>query len=183
MSGREDSEEESEDDIISGKGTDSDEEDDGLDIFADGGGDEKETKEMFKELNKDVLDMYVCSPFSDGCQSHYVVCFGSHNCWYQTVDAFQVQMKHFHKRRSKPIPEMIENLAEHKLRVKYSPTNELVLNQNKTWPKTRWYTVISVPDDAPHQMKAQLKRLSDLFKNCFSERLKFHQEDVLWTMS
>ena len=92
---------------------------------------------MFKELNKDVLDMYVCSPFSDGCQSHYVVCFGSHNCWYQTVDAFQVQMNHFHKRVGKPVPEMIENLAEHKLRVKYSPTNE-ILNQNKTWPKTRW---------------------------------------------
>ena len=81
-------------------------------------------------------------------------------------------MAHIHKRAGKPVPEMIENLAEHKRRVKYSPTNELVLNQNKTYPKTRWYTVISVPDDTPHQMKAQLKKLSNLFQNCFSERLK-----------
>ena len=80
---------------------------------------------------------------------------------------------------------MIENLDEHKLCVEYIPTNEQVLNKTRMYPRTRWYTVISVPDDAPHQMKTDLNKQMYHFKNLHNRKLKIslrrHFTDYFFT--
>ena len=48
--------------------------------FVDGGEDETETKEIFKGFNKDVLDMCVCRPFSDGCKNNC-----QKYCWFISI--------------------------------------------------------------------------------------------------
>ena len=48
-------------------------------FFADGGGNQNETKKAFKSLNKDSLEIYISKPISDGSDEskvHYVVIFG-----------------------------------------------------------------------------------------------------------
>ena len=63
------------------------EEDDEDDLFADGDGDQNETKKAFKGLNKDSLEIYISkhiSDRSDESKVHYVVMFGAHKCWYNT---------------------------------------------------------------------------------------------------
>ena len=82
------SENENEDDD-SGKTEEKGGEDDEDNIFADGGGDEAETKKAFKGLNKDELDIFVSKPFSHDGKIYQVVFFGQHKCWYNTVVFFK----------------------------------------------------------------------------------------------
>ena len=70
-----------------GKTQCTEEDDDEVDLFADGGGDQNETKKAFKGLNKDSLEIYISKPISDGSDEsklNYVVMFGAHKCWYNT---------------------------------------------------------------------------------------------------
>ena len=84
-----------------------------------------------------------------------------------------------------PILEMIQRVDEFKLRVEYSHKNELVFPWGKTFPRTHWYTVISIPipepskletemchPDEPYKLKTELKKLSINFRNMQSEELK-----------
>ena len=164
------SENENEDDD-SGKTEEKGGEDDEDNIFADGGGDEAETKKAFKGLNKDELDIFVSKPFSHDGKIYQVVFFGQHKCWYNTVVFFKVQLVNQHERKSKPVPDMIKKLDEFKLRVEYSQTNEQVFGKGKSYPKVRWYTIISADVRKPEKLETELKKLSTYFKAVHCERL------------
>ena len=84
---------------------------------------------------------------------------------------FKVQLVNQHERKSKPVPEMIQKLDEFKLRVEYSQTNEQVFGKGKSYPKVRWYTIISADVGEPEKLDTELKKLSMYFKAVHCEKL------------
>ena len=157
-----------------GKTEATDEDDDEDDLFADGGGDQNETKKAFKSLNKDSLEIYISKPISDGSDEskvHYVITFGPHKCWYNTSLFFKTQLGALYERKDRHVPETIQNIDEFKLRVEYSQSNEQVIGKGKSYPKVRWYTVISVDAGDPDKLTMELTRLSKHFKSLHSEKL------------
>ena len=66
---------------------------------------------------------------------------------------------------------MIRHIDEFKLRVEYSQGNEQVVGKGKSYPKVRWYTVISVDAGDPDKLTMDLTRLSTHFKSLHSEKL------------
>ena len=157
-----------------GKNEDAEEDDDEDDIFADGGGDQNETKKAFKNLNKDSLEIYVSKPISDESDEsrlHYVVMFGQHKAWYNTSQFFKTQLSALYERKDRPVPETVQNIDEFKLRVEYSQSNEQIIGKGKSYPRVRWYTVISVDAGDQDKLTIELNRLSKHFKNLHSEKL------------
>ena len=157
-----------------GKTEATDKDDDEDDLFADGGGDQNETKKAFKGLNKDSLEIYISKPIRNGndeSKVHHVVIFGPHKCWYNTSLFFKTQLEALYDRKDRSVPETIQNIDEFKLRVEYSQSNEQVIGKGKSYPKVRWYTVISVDAGNRDKLTMELTRLSKHFKSLHSEKL------------
>lgn len=98
-----------------GKNEEAEEDDDEDNLFADGGGDQNETKKAFKNLNKDSLEIYVSKPISDESDEsrlHYVVMFGQHKVWYNTSQFFKTQLSALYERKDRPVPETVQNIDE-----------------------------------------------------------------------
>ena len=77
-------------------------------------------------------------------------------------------MKHFKsqltmkfEQNNSEVPFMVAHLDEHKLRVEYSESNEMVYPKGKKYPKNRWYTVIAANAVNPmDDLNNQLKKLA-----------------------
>ena len=122
-----------------GKTEATDEDNDEDDLFADGGGDQNETKKAFKSLNKDSLEIYISKPISagnDDSKVHYVIIFGPHKCWYNTSLFFKTQLGALYKCKDRPVPETFQNINEFKLRVEYSQSNEQVIGKGNRIQKS-----------------------------------------------
>ena len=89
---------------------------------------------MFQEMNKDIVDIYVCKSFTNGHQIHYAVCFGEHK-WYNRVMSIKAQLIHLHKRKKAPIPNLIQHLDEHKFCVEYGHNNKQDFGHGINIPK------------------------------------------------
>jgi hypothetical protein len=92
-------------------------------------------------------------------------------CWYYLVDQFTAPLKTLYAENNMRIPPVISNMTEHKLRVKYSTTNEKKTRDNATYPETRWYTIVPLnPVNPEGHLDTQLKTLTHLFKQALEPR-------------
>lgn len=84
-------------------------------------------------------------------------------------DQFRVATSALLQSLGKNIPFSIQNLKEHKLRSKQSPTNEFIFRRNSRYPETRWATVVPLSAVNPKKdLLNQFKRLSKYFKNALT---------------
>ena len=141
-----------------------DESDSEDDICFDNADDEKEQIARIKDLNEDVVELSVCKGISDGHRLWYVIGFPKLDLWYLTHKMVKENFSFSFEKADRPIPKYVEYLSDHKLRVEYSISNEFVPNRGKTYPETRWYTLISVSPVNPQKLlEKELKSFSKHF--------------------
>ena len=117
-------------------------------------------REAYALMNGNAIPITVSLPLSDGERNFYVIHFGD-MIWYNQSTLFKIVMKTNFKNAGRAIPCSIDKLDEHKLRVEYSLSNEMVIPRNKTYPKTRWMTVIATSLINPkRELESELKKLS-----------------------
>ena len=86
-------------------------------------------------------------------------------CWYYMCDQFRVSTIALLQSLKRNVPYFLQNLKDHKLRVKQSPTNEMVFRKNARYPEVRWATVVPLNAVNPKQdLDNQLKKFSNMFK-------------------
>ena len=125
-------------------------------------------REAYALMNGNAIPITVSLPLSDGERNFYVINFGD-MIWYNQSTLFKIVMKTNFKNAGRAIPCSIDKLDEHKLRVEYSLSNEMVIPRNKTYPKTRWMTVIATSLINPkRELESELKKLSKHIKKIYS---------------
>lgn len=140
---------------------DSDSEDD---ICFDNAEDEKEQIARIKDLNEDVVELGVSKGISDGSRIWHIVAFPKMETWYLTHRFVKENLSFSYEKADKKIPAYVDYLNDHKLRVEYSISNEFVPNRTKSYPETRWYTLIPVSPVNPQKLlEKELKSFSKQF--------------------
>ncbi len=146
--------------------SDDDEEDDSF--YRNDEEDVAAQREAYALMNGNAIPITVSLPLSDGERNFYVINFGD-MIWYNQSTLFKIVMESNFKSAGRAIPYSIDKLGEHKLRVEYSLTNEMVIPRNKTYPKTRWMTVIATSLINPkRELESELKKLSKHIKKIYS---------------
>ena len=128
----------------------------------------KLVNQQFKQSGGEILTIKVSKimRFENNCFA--VAAFGD-LVWYYLCDQFTGTTKTILQSLGKPVPAVIENLKDHKLRVKHSITNEAVIRPGKSYPDTLWVTSIPLNAAFPEQhLDKQLKKLSTLFKQALT---------------
>ena len=126
--------------------------------------DEKEQIERFKELNEDACVFQVCKPISDGDRNYTVVGCPKFN-WYEKAMNHKESVEYSLNKLNRAIPDSIANLLEHKVRVAFNPSNEMVISKNRNYPDTQWYTVIiTSPIAHEAELSRELKRFTSLYQ-------------------
>ena len=146
--------------------SDDDEEDDSF--YRNDEEDVAAQREAYALMNGNAIPITVSLPLSDGERNYHVINFGD-MIWYNQSTLFKIVMKTNFKNAGRVIPFSIDKLDEHKLRVEYSLSNEMVIPRNKTYPKTRWMTVIATSLINPkRELESELKKLSKHIKKIYS---------------
>ena len=146
--------------------SDDDEEDDSF--YRNDEEDVAAQREAYALMNGNAIPITVSLPLSDGERNYYVINFGD-MIWYNQSTLFKIVMKTNFKNAGRVIPFSIDKLDEHKLRVEYSLSNEMVILRGKTYPKTRWMTVIATSlIDPKRELESELKKLSKHIKKIYS---------------
>ena len=92
-------------------------------------------------------------------------------CWYYTPDQFSVPLGTLLTTNNMSIPPVIANLDDHKLRVKYSLSDEKVIRKTSNYPETRWASVIPLNLVNPQQdLQNQLKTFTKFFKQALTPK-------------
>ena len=85
--------------------------------------------------------------------------------WYQKAQCHKENVSFSYKKQNRSIPACIAYLDKHKLRVEYSPTNEMVKRREKEYPSTHWYTIIiTSPINHDQDLLRELERFTRLYK-------------------
>lgn len=132
--------------------------------FFQNAGDEKEQIKRLEDMNDKALVFFASDPMYDGQKNITVVEIPEFK-WYQKAQCHRENVSFSYKKQNRTIPACIKYLDEHKLRVEYSPNNEMVKRKDKEYPTTRWYTVIFTNPIAHDQdLLRELQRFTRLFK-------------------
>ena len=92
-------------------------------------------------------------------------------CWYYLADQFTGTLKALYTANKLAIPAIVSNMKEHKLRVKYSSSNEKKIRDGATYPETRWCTVVPLnPVNPENHLANQLKLFTRLFKKALEPK-------------
>ena len=114
--------------------TSSDEESDSF--YNNDAGEIAAQKERFAALNENALHFLIPQGVDDVMRLLYPVSM-SGGLWYSQIKAFKDNLELIFVKRGAEVPFYVEHLDEHKLRVEYSATNEMVFPPAKKYPKTR----------------------------------------------
>lgn len=162
--GKNDGNESSRDDNYKGKDTELDDNEAvEFDLF-NNADDEKEQIEHIKEMNENACIFRVCTPIFDGERNYTVVGCPKFN-WFEKALGHKATVEYSLTKKNRVIPDSIKNLKEHKLRVEYSPSNEVVQARGRNYPDTQWYTVIiTSPIAHDDELLRELKRFTALYQ-------------------
>ena len=84
-------------------------------------------------------------------------------------DQFRVATSALLQSLGRTVPFSLQNLKEHKLRSKQSPTNEFIFRKNACYPETRWATVVPLSAvNSKKDLLNQFNKLSKYFKNALT---------------
>ena len=134
--------------------------------------DEEATKERLSSLNENALDLFVSKPITDGSRNYHIVSFGD-TIWYNPPRNTKINLETIFESRGGRVPFYVEHLDEHKLRVEYNINNEMVVPKGKSYPKTRWMTVVRTSRINPEEeLVSELKKLTKHFKALHSAKLR-----------
>lgn len=139
--------------------------------------DQTALKEGFQERckadNEDVLVITTSKPIVHKGLYYGVMFVGDQSpCWYNIHEGFKASVEYLLEVSKKKIPGFIENLRDHKLRVEYSPTNEMQFRTNNTkYPNTRWCSVIKLNAVNPEKhLELEVEKFSKIFKQMYADR-------------
>lgn len=137
--------------------------------FFNNASDEAAQLKLIQDMNEDALLLYVCDGVSDGERMHHVVSFDKIKYWYVQPEFIKFNIGFSYKNANRQVPDVIENLSEHKLREEFSPTNQLVQGKSSNYPQTRFYTVITTSKISPDaELEMELERFTKKFKSLLS---------------
>ena len=132
----------------------------------------EQISQQFKMNAGEMLTIY-CSKFMRGPDKYYAVIFVDDlaPCWYYICDQFKVPLVTLFKNNHFSVPPVIDNLSEHKLRVKHSPRNEKVFRPNSRYATTRWGTIVPLNPVNPEQhLNNHLNRFTKYFKQALTPK-------------
>ncbi len=135
--------------------------------------DEQMTKKLSKK-NGDFFEINTSEIFVFNGHHFVVLLLGAMDpCWYNIAEWFQTAIGSLFEATNKPVPSFIENIAEHKLRVEYSPSNEMVYRStSQKYPVSRWSTIAKLNAVNPQQhLELILSKFTKIFKQMYSDRL------------
>ena len=125
----------------------------------------------FQEMNENAMNFTVTKGVPDGTNLFYVLSVPPGQ-WYNSHKNIKIALEMFFEKKGGMLPYFVEHLDEHKLRVEYSPTNEMQYPPGKKYPKTCWMTVIRTSNINPKQeLENELKKFSKHFKKLHSTAL------------
>lgn len=134
---------------------------------------EKKMNKAFAETNGDTIDIWTSEILKHKEERFVAIFVGAQDpCWYNICEQFKTGITCLLQASKRSVPDFIETLLEHKLRVEYSPGNEMVFrSSNQKYPLTRWCMVAKLNSvNPPDHLEIILKKFSKMFKQMYSNR-------------